>query len=580
MRILLICFLLIWTYNVRGENAQIIEGWNILSDNIENAKRVINRAAQYGISHLQFSHELVMNLCEMRDETRRNIVNPLIDYAHTKGIEDVLLWDHALYDLNYYPACFRTGPNGTLDLDNIAFWEWLKNDYRELLDFVPQIDGVVLTFIETGSRIEEQYSTKFVDRKSKLAAIINLLSEVICVEYKKNLYIRPFSYTSSEYEEFMQALDLVDNKNIILMMKETPHDFFLTHPNNPNILNTSYRTIIEFDTGNEFHGQGVIINTFPEYVLRRWSVYMDLPNVIGYVARTDRYGTTTIIDTPNEILVYALKQYSENTHIEVDEIYDGFISSRYGEKALPFLKSAFHKAYDIVGSIFYTLGTNTADHSRLNYDPYSSSYGRHVSGKWIKPPYVFVKHGINRTFHYWKDVIEHISPARFKRYDGPLCKEFPTAILKNWVTPKESINEEYFNYIAKEKEYGVLLAKQALDEIICARKLLKDSDYIQLKDYFTRTLLTAELHQSVAISYWGYRLYVNSKTVLPKSVMDRIINSLNKISDLAFQISCYSDNYPVGQWDWKGDAQVAMEYLKKITVTGWSDYGNYLIKIN
>lgn len=29
----------------------------------------------------------------------------------------------------YYPARFRTGPGGTLDLDDPAFWAWLKQDY-------------------------------------------------------------------------------------------------------------------------------------------------------------------------------------------------------------------------------------------------------------------------------------------------------------------------------------------------------------------------------------------------------------------------------------------------------------------
>ena len=62
----------------------------------------------------------------------------------------------------------------------------------------------------------------------------------------------------------------------------------------------------------------------------------------------------------------------------------------------------------------YILGTNAAKHSSMDYDPYSSSYDRHVSGRWLEPPVVFVEHGINKEFHYWKDIINHIAPARFK----------------------------------------------------------------------------------------------------------------------------------------------------------------------
>ena len=38
------------------------------------------------------------------------------------------------------------------------FWEWFKQDYRGMLDLIPEIDGLVLTFIETGAYAEKQYS--------------------------------------------------------------------------------------------------------------------------------------------------------------------------------------------------------------------------------------------------------------------------------------------------------------------------------------------------------------------------------------------------------------------------------------
>lgn len=52
------------------------------------------------------------------------------------------------------------------------------------------------------------------------------------------------------------------------MMKETPHDFFLTHPDNPYIRKMNRPTIVEFDSGNEYSGQGVVANTWPEYTMK------------------------------------------------------------------------------------------------------------------------------------------------------------------------------------------------------------------------------------------------------------------------------------------------------------------------
>lgn len=57
-----------------------------------------------------------------------------------------MLWDHSLYDIDYYPERFRTGPGGTIDLDNTEFWEWLKDDYRQMLDRVSEADGLVPDF--------------------------------------------------------------------------------------------------------------------------------------------------------------------------------------------------------------------------------------------------------------------------------------------------------------------------------------------------------------------------------------------------------------------------------------------------
>jgi len=70
----------------------------------------INTAKAYNINHLQLSHRLVMDLREIRDPERNNLVNELISKAHDAGIKEVVVWDHALYDLNYYPGQFKTGP--------------------------------------------------------------------------------------------------------------------------------------------------------------------------------------------------------------------------------------------------------------------------------------------------------------------------------------------------------------------------------------------------------------------------------------------------------------------------------------
>lgn len=551
-----------------------IQGWNILSDSYEDALVTIAAAKDFNVNHLQLSHDIVMDLREVREKKKQLLVNNLTKKAHDVGIKEVIVWDHALYSLNYYPEKFKTGPKGTIDLDNPEFWVWFENDYREMLDLIPNIDGLVLTFIETGARAENQFSQVLMTGPEKLAAVVDAIADVVCKEYNKKLYIRTFAYTEAEYANTIGCINHIKSQDVILMMKETPHDFFLTHPNDKFAGTIDRPTIIEFDTGNEFNGQGIIANTWPEYILKRWSKYVDLPNIIGFVARTDRYGNTRIVGTPNEILLYALKRFTADTIITSEKIYDEFITNKYGKNAVQYLKPAFKLAFDIVTSSLYTLGTNTSNHSALNYDPYKSSYARHVSGKWIDPPTVFVAHNVNRNFHYWKDVVEHLSPARFKTPDGPILGEAPFVLKNDWVTNRDCMDEEFLRYVITEKAYGVEKAKEALMLIQQSKRVLPEEKFEMLFALFERTLLTARLHEATATAYWGYRIYARGEKFRTSWLKDTIRRSIDDITAVSKVVDEYSKIVPIGQWNWYNDSRNANNYIKLIT-EGWIEYENF-----
>lgn len=559
-----VCFILLLVITGCKENESEIRGWIILSDNMDNAITTIKAARDYKINHLQLSHHIVHDLMEVRQEPVRHQVNKLTRLAHKEGIGEVLIWDHSFYNLDYYPDQYRTGPGGTIDLDNPHFWEWYKQDYREMLDLVPEIDGLILTFIETGAYAEKQYSVNLETNEEKLAAVVNAVADIVINERGKKLYIRTFAYTEAEYATTIGCINYIKNKEVILMMKETPHDFFLTHPDNAFIGEIDRPTIVEFDTGNEYSGQGVIANTWPEYVMKRWTNFLKRPNVIGYVARTDRYGTTKVVGTANEILLYALKRTTENPEVTPDQIYDEFITARYGEKALIPVKSAFQKAYDIVSSSLYTLGTNISNHSALNYDPYSSSYSRHVSGKWIDPPVVFVKHGVDREFHYWKEVVNYLAPARFKTDNSLLATEVKYVLDRQWVEPLERMDSTYLYNIITEKQYGVHLASEALSLIEQAEGLLSQSDYKELYSLFKRTYLTAQLHEAAATAYYGFRLYERGEPYRYDGLDSLLLYVIERIDTITDEMKTMKDTYPVGQWDWLEDVEMALYYKDKI----------------
>ena len=176
-----------------------------------------------------------------------------------------------------------------------------------MLDLVPNTDAIVLTFIETGARVERQHSVRLKTDAEKLAYLVDQVASVVVDERQQNLYLRTFGYFPAEIERTVDAIKLVQHRaGIRVMAKATPHDFFLTHPNDRWVQTIDRPTIIEFDATGEYNGQGKIAGAWPQEHVNRWRYYERLPNVIGYTARTDRYDESRIVGTPTEINLYAL----------------------------------------------------------------------------------------------------------------------------------------------------------------------------------------------------------------------------------------------------------------------------------
>lgn len=564
---------------IQTEHYQQIKGWNILSDVEELAQKTINAGADslYEINHLQLSHHIMHFLREVEDPEKLQLVNTLTKQAHEKGIKEVLVWDHALYKLGYYPAKFRTGKDSTIHLDNPDFWAWLKDDYRKMLDKVPEIDGIVLTFIETGAHVEDQYSEKLKTEEEKLAALVDSVADVIVKERGLNLYIRTFAYTKEEYAPLLKCIDLIKNPDIIVMVKEVPHDFFLTHPVARLVEKIKRPVLIEFDCGHEYNGQSIIVNTFVEKITERWKYFVKQKNVIGYVARTDRYHTTSIINRSSEILLYALNRISQDTSIAVDTIYNEFIALKYGKKAIPHIKPVFKNGYNIITSTFYTLGLNTTYHSRLNYN-YRSIYSRHVSAKWLDTPVFYLEHGINKKFDYWKDVVNTLAPARQKAENSLLHQEVPHVIDDKLVKQGDLMNEEYLKYIITEKDYGIKLAEKSLTQIEAAKSVLKPHDYEELYTTFERTVSCGKLRRGTAKAYYSYRIYAQNPKKVSDFVRKTFQEGIDEMMDMIVHIRAYPEDIPYGQFNLRNDTKNAATLINLMTIEGWDEFGGVVFE--
>ncbi|MGK7393618.1 MAG: hypothetical protein ACNS62_03560 [Candidatus Cyclobacteriaceae bacterium M3_2C_046] len=541
-----------------------VRGWNILSRNDSLAHKVIDRAGEYEINHLQLSHQVIMDLRQAKNPEVAQRVNDLTASAHQHGIEQVYVWDHALYHLDYYPAEFRSGPDSLLNLDNPEFWQWIKQDYRQMLDLLPDIDGIILTFIETGAHVEDQFSAIYQTEEEKLAAMVDTLASVIIDERDLELYVRTFVYNQAELSSMLKCINLVKNPKLKVMTKEAPHDFFLTHPVSEFVGQIKFPTIIEFDAAHEYNGQGIIASMFPEVHMERWNYYKNLPNIIGYVARTDRFNNTTIIDNPAEINLYAIDQVvNQASPPEPDAVFNQFIQHQYGMEHIEQIKNAFQKSAEAVKTSFYTLGLNLNSHSRLQYNDHSG-YQRHVSGKWMDQPVINIEHDVNKSFHYWKDIVNHLAPASYKRQNGTqLARESQWVLDSSWLEPVELMDEEYLDYILTEKAYSVRQASEAV-YLINQVNLRGEPLYDTLLHVLERTALTTQLYEATAKLFFGYRVLARGGEYNNENVQRTVEQGLQQTFDICQMMKQYPYKGPSGQYDWEEDIYRGLAYYNAV----------------
>ncbi len=55
-----------------------VKGWNILTDDSSEIVSVINAAKRYDINHLELSHQLIMDLRQLKDSIKQKEINGLI----------------------------------------------------------------------------------------------------------------------------------------------------------------------------------------------------------------------------------------------------------------------------------------------------------------------------------------------------------------------------------------------------------------------------------------------------------------------------------------------------------------------
>ena len=188
------------------------------------------------------------------------------------------------------------GAKGTICPTNPFWWDFLRAKYSELFDVIPDLEGVIVSPGTRESKIS--IATKTCDCESCSTTTAsewyeNLIRSMFePIESRgKTLVVRDFAYTKTDQTLVMDAAQRVSTK-IVASLKHTPHDFYITFPNNPRIGHMGkMRQWIEFDAWGQFYGCGLFPCSIVEDLERRLT-YDRANGATGAWFRTDLEGMT------------------------------------------------------------------------------------------------------------------------------------------------------------------------------------------------------------------------------------------------------------------------------------------------
>jgi hypothetical protein len=283
----LILIFLLFLFSCKKEEEKQIEiyGWNILTDHTPTALHTLKASKNYKVNQIHLSEDICRELRDVKHQWNRNIVNNLTENAHETGIPEVLVWDRALYDLNYYPERFKI--NGKINLDNRDFWEWLIRDYEKMLDKIPEINGIVLTLNESETLVEEQYSEILNTPQLKLATFVDSLAGFIINQRNLKLYLRYPVHSKSEVKRLISFLGTVRSPEIKFIANGLPGKFLTNQKYSEWVKDIPIPVVIDFDCAHENEGQGNVAGIFPGFHLKQWKYYREMENVIGCSLRSN-----------------------------------------------------------------------------------------------------------------------------------------------------------------------------------------------------------------------------------------------------------------------------------------------------
>ncbi|MGN0906881.1 MAG: hypothetical protein ACI4NM_07020 [Bullifex sp.] len=264
---------------------------------------------------------------------RRSFLKRVIFEAHKRNIR-VFLENKELYFpdimLEFHPETLHDGKICATD----PFWpEFTKVKYRELFEEFPELDGVITSPATGESRVSIK-SNRCTCERCRNTTKQEWYESILMAMYEsvssagKEMVVRDFVFDSRSQNEIASEMENLP-EDVIISLKNTPHDYYPTFPDNCRIGCVGHhRQWVEYDAMGQYFGWGIGIADLRSDYRRRFRHALE-KGAEGMIVRTDWESLDghTCFRTMNLMNLYSAAALAMDTDVTDEEIVRHYLVS-------------------------------------------------------------------------------------------------------------------------------------------------------------------------------------------------------------------------------------------------------------
>ena len=265
---------------------------------------------------------------------RRDYLRRVLDLAARQGTE---VWFENK-ELSFHEVFLEFNPqltkNGRLCPNEPFWWEFLGAKYTELFEDLPGVAGIITAPGTGESRLSAAANRcdcelcRGTTRPQWYSRLIGAMHAPIRAAGKQ-LAVRDFVFDRAAHEELAEAIEQLP-ADIIISLKNTPHDYYPTFPDNPRLGRVGpHRQWIEYDCMGQYFGWGVAPAIMLDDIARRLNA-AEAAGAEGAIFRTDweSLDGNSAFHSPNLVNLYAGAALSRDATAPRAEIWRAWLEEQ------------------------------------------------------------------------------------------------------------------------------------------------------------------------------------------------------------------------------------------------------------